>query len=106
MINTQEVRSTVDGIIVEVMKSSGAGRSRLGNCQSVEPQMQLKDFGLDSLDIVELVSVLETKFDVEVSDDVFEAVKTVDDLYTYMSATLAQKAALAQKATPAQLKAS
>ncbi|QFI77063.1 hypothetical protein F8237_03240 [Bradyrhizobium betae] len=88
------------------MKSSGAGRSRLGNCQSVEPQMQLKDFGLDSLDIVELVSVLETKFDIEVSDDVFEAIKTVDDLYTYMSATLAQKAALAQKATPAQQKAS
>lgn len=98
MINTQEVRSTVDGIIVEVMKSSGAGRSGSGNCLAVEPQMQLKDFGLDSLDIVELVSVLETKFDIEVSDDVFEAVKTVDDLYTYMSATLAQKsAAMAQK---------
>lgn len=98
MINTQEVRSTVDGIIVEVIKSSGAGRSRLGSGLAVEPQMQLKDFGLDSLDIVELVSVLETKFDVEVSDDVFEAVKTVDDLYTYMSATLAQKSAeMAQK---------
>ena len=94
MINVQEIRTTVDHIIVEVMKSSGAERNRTGNCLAIEPQMELeKDFGLDSLDIVELVSVLETKFDIEMSDDVFEAVKTVDDLYIYMSATLAQKKA-------------
>jgi acyl carrier protein len=93
MINSPEIRTTVDNIIVEVMKSSGAGRNRTGNCLAIEPQMELeKDFGLDSLDIVELVSVLETKFDIEMSDDVFEAVKTVDDLYIYMSATLAKKA--------------
>jgi acyl carrier protein len=94
MLNAQEVRSTVDDVIVEVMKSSGAGQNRSGNCLAINPQMDLeKDFGLDSLDFVELVSVLETKFGIEMSDDVFEAVKTVDDLYVYMCSTLVQKKA-------------
>jgi acyl carrier protein len=92
MLNAEEIRSTVDNVILEVVKVSGASKQPAGNGFSIEPQMKLdKDFGLDSLDFVELVSVLETKFDIELSDDVFDAVNTVDDLYKYMSVTLAKK---------------
>ncbi len=92
MLDVQEIRSAVDSVIWEVVKASGAAKDSTGKSPSIEPQMDLnKDFGLDSLDILELVSALETKFDVEMSDDVFEAVDTVDDLYKYMSVTLAKK---------------
>lgn len=91
MLNVQEIRATVDNVILEVVKVSGTARDAAAS-NSIEPQMELnRDFGLDSLDILELVSTLETKFEIEMSDDVFESVSTVDDLYTYMSATLAKK---------------
>lgn len=90
MLDAEEIRSTVDSLILDVVKVSGA-KDPTGK-STIEPQMELnKDFGLDSLDILELVSTLETKFDVEMSDDVFTSVKTVDDLYKYMSVTLAKK---------------
>ena len=92
MLNAQEIKSTVDNVILEVVKVSGASNQPAGNGFSIEPQMKLdKDFGLDSLDFVELVSMLETKFDIELSDDVFDAVDSVDDLYKYMSVTLTKK---------------
>jgi acyl carrier protein len=92
MLNVQEIKSTVDNVILEVVKVSGASNQPAGNGFSIEPQMKLdKDFGLDSLDFVELVSMLETKFDIELSDDVFDAVDSVDDLYKYMSVTLTKK---------------
>jgi acyl carrier protein len=92
MLDAQEIRSAVDNVILEVVKISGAAKQPTGKGFSIEPQMKLdKDFGLDSLDFVELVSVLETKFDIELSDDVFDAVDTVGDLYKYMSVTLAKK---------------
>jgi acyl carrier protein len=92
MLDAHEIRSTVDNVILEVVKVSGASKQPSGEGFSIAPDMKLdRDFGLDSLDFVELVSVLETKFDIELSDDVFDAVNTVDDLYKYMSVTLAKK---------------
>jgi acyl carrier protein len=92
MLDEEGIRSAVDDAILEVVKASGAAKTSTGKGLSVEPQMQLdKDFGLDSLDIVELVNALENRFDIEVSDDIFEAVNTVGDLYKYLSMTLAQK---------------
>jgi acyl carrier protein len=95
MLDAQAIRSTVDTIILEVMEMSGAAKSVGGGVPaSVEPQMDLsRDFGLDSLDILELVSALETRFGIEMPDDVFEAVSTVGDLHRYMSTTLSQRAA-------------
>jgi acyl carrier protein len=92
MLDQEEIRSAVDEAILEVTKASGAAKTSAGKGLSVEPQMTLdKDFGLDSLDIVELVNALENRFDIELSDDIFEAVNTVGDLYKYMSMTLTQK---------------
>ena len=91
MLDAQEIRSTVDTVIWEIVKVSGAAAHSAGLFSSIEPQMELnKDFGLDSLDILELVSTLETKFEIEMPDDVFQTVNTVDDLYRYMSVTLAK----------------
>jgi acyl carrier protein len=92
MLDQEGIRSAVDEAILDVTKASGAAKTSTSKGLSVEPQMELdKDFGLDSLDIVELVNALETRFDIEISDDIFEAVNTVGDLYKYMSMTLAQK---------------
>lgn len=92
MLNSHDIRSTVDGVILEVVKISGSVGGSHDGSLVIEPQMNLnRDFGLDSLDILELVSALEERFDIEMSDDVFEAVSTVDDLYRYLSVTLAVK---------------
>jgi acyl carrier protein len=92
MLDEEEIRSAIDDAILEVVKASGAAKKSTNKGLLVEPQMQLdKDFGLDSLDILELVNALENRFDIEVSDDIFETVNTVGDLYKYVSITLAQK---------------
>lgn len=92
MLDAQGIKSSVDTVILEVVKASGAAKDSSSKALSIEPEMELnKDFGLDSLDILELVSALETKFDIEMPDNVFEAVNTVGDLYQYMSVTLTQK---------------
>lgn len=92
MLDAQEIRTIVDNVILDVVQVSGTSSKPAAEAIVIEPQMKLdKDFGLDSLDFIELLSVLETKFDVELSDDVFDAVNTVDDLYKYMAVTLAKK---------------
>ena len=42
------------------------------------------DIGADSLDIVELVMVLEEHFDMEIPDEDAETLKTVEELITYI----------------------
>jgi len=44
----------------------------------------MDDIGADSLDIVELVMVLEEHFDMEIPDDDAESILTVDDLIKYI----------------------
>jgi len=91
--DAEGLKTTIDGVLRDVLRSCGAGKSR-DAAVTIEPQMELtKDLGLDSLDVLELVSALENQFDIEMSDDVFEAVSTVGDLHRYMVATLAKPAA-------------
>lgn len=44
----------------------------------------LDDLGADSLDAVELIMAIEEEFDVEVPDDVAQAIKTVKDIVDYI----------------------
>lgn len=44
-----------------------------------------KDLGADSLDIVELVMVLEEEFDIEIPDDVVEQTRTVEQAANYIT---------------------
>lgn len=42
------------------------------------------DLGADSLDVVELIMELEDEFDLEISDEDAEKIKTVGDVVTYI----------------------
>ena len=43
-----------------------------------------QDLGADSLDLVDLVMTLEEEFDLEVSDEDVESIKTVGDMVNYI----------------------
>ena len=42
------------------------------------------DLGADSLDLVDLALSIEDEFDIELSDDALEKIKTVSDLVAYI----------------------
>ncbi len=44
----------------------------------------MDDLGADSLDIVELVMAIEEAFDLEISDDDAERIKTIQDAISYI----------------------
>ena len=44
----------------------------------------LEDLGADSLDVVEMVMAIEEAFDIEVSDEDAEAMRTVGDVEAYV----------------------
>ena len=48
-----------------------------------------EDLGADSLDAVELIMSLEDEFDIEITPDQSEGVKTVGDLVTLIDSKLA-----------------
>jgi len=44
----------------------------------------VEDLGADSLDLVDLVMTIEEEFDVEISDDQVDVIKTVGDIVKYI----------------------
>ena len=48
----------------------------------------ISDLGGDALDIIELVMELEEKFNIEISDDEAEHMRTVQDVYECVAAKL------------------
>jgi acyl carrier protein len=55
------------------------------NEDEVTPEASfLEDLGADSLDIVELVMALEEEYELEISDEDAESIKTVQDVVSYI----------------------
>ncbi|MFA7417170.1 MAG: acyl carrier protein [Acholeplasma sp.] len=51
----------------------------------VNPEARLvEDLGADSIDAVELIMTVEDAFSIEISDEVLQNIKTVNDLVTYI----------------------
>jgi len=48
----------------------------------------LEDLGADSLDVVEMVMAIEEAFDIEISDEDAESMRTVGDVEAYVSERL------------------
>lgn len=47
-----------------------------------------QDLGADSLDAVELIMAIEEEFDVQVSDEEAQNIRTVNDIVKYLEKTL------------------
>lgn len=64
----------------------------------VEPdQVQMnvsfqRDLAADSLDLVELISAVEDKYDVELPEETLEGMKNVGDLWVFLEARKAERA--------------
>jgi len=55
----------------------------------IEPSSDLRDLGLDSMDLVEVVSVFEDTFDIRLADEALRDVKTAQDLVVVIERSLA-----------------
>ena len=62
---------------LEEIKKMFADKVKVDN---VDPNMELKALGLDSLDLVELIMDIEDKYGVEFSNEELMSFKTVEDL--------------------------
>ncbi len=52
--------------------------------EEINPKTTFEDLDADSLDVVELVMALEEEFDLEISDEAVENIKTVADIIDYI----------------------
>lgn len=72
----EEVEEQVKEIIVEKFQVSA---------DKVKSDAQLDaDLGADSLDLVDLMMILEDKFNLNISDEEAEKIKSVDDVVKYI----------------------
>jgi len=76
-MNTEDVMAKVKDLIVQ-----GLGV----NADEIVPDASfIDDLGADSLDIVELVMLIEKEFDIEIPDEDAEKISTVQDATDYIN---------------------
>lgn len=54
------------------------------NCEKLKPEARFSDFGLNSLDMVELIIEFEKAFHLTISDDDIEKMITIRDAEEYL----------------------
>ena len=62
-------------------------------CQSEEiyPEMRLDDLGIDSLGAITIIYEMEDQFDIEIPNEVFDSLETVNDIVTRLQQILDEK---------------
>lgn len=65
--------------------------SSLESIDDIQPEKSFDELGADSLDKVEIVMDIEDSFQIEISDEEGEAVKTMDDAVKLVEAKLKEK---------------
>ncbi|MCQ2794746.1 MAG: phosphopantetheine-binding protein [Bacilli bacterium] len=55
---------------------------------AINPEKELRELGLDSLDVVELLLELEDEFGIEFTSDELKNLKKVNDLYSAIRAKI------------------
>ncbi len=70
-----------------IEKIRGLVCEQLGvDAEALTPQANiLEDLGADSLDVVELVMAIEEAFDIEISDEDAESMRTLGDVEKYVA---------------------
>lgn len=68
-----EIKERINSIIVEKL---GVEEDEVN-----ETAMFMEDLGADSLDMVELIMEFEKTFEISISDEVAESIKSVGDVY-------------------------
>ena len=51
---------------------------------NIDPAVRFRDFGASSIDFIEIITALETEFDVEISDGESPNLNTVDKLVDFL----------------------
>ena len=78
--NKAENKSVEQEVISIIAEQLGVDKGEVTPAKSF-----VEDLNADSLDLTELVMTLEEKFDVEISDDKAEKLKTVQDVIDFIA---------------------
>lgn len=76
----KHTKAEVRGLVIKII----AENLRVTEAEIADEKSFIDDLGADSLDIVELVMVLETEFGIEIPDEDAESISTVGDAIEYI----------------------
>ena len=82
-MNRQEIEATVKEFLVEELEL---------NAENIKPEARLKeDIGIDSLDFVDIVVIVEKKFGVKIKPEELTDVKLFSQFCDYLERKVAEK---------------
>ena len=75
----KEIFETIRSIIINVQYEYASSRQKF-NMDNIRYDSNVQDFGMDSLDVVELIMALEKHYDIRIDDSEFDNFPTIQDL--------------------------